>query len=227
MTQRRARSPETKEARKAAILAAARLLVDRTGFPSLTMDAVAARSGLAKGTLYNYFTTREELLLAILQADFAAWFSRLEAHWTRAEHAFDGDFVELWTAGVVSQPRLAAGMAYLHLLLEPNISEEFALSWKRFLYEKTTSLHYLLLSRFSPRLELAELVEAFSLFTGLSVGLWMQSQAPKQILAVYKSDTRLSVFATNFPSRFRLSANAMLHSPEMQRLVELQASSRS
>jgi AcrR family transcriptional regulator len=43
------------------------------------MAEVAACSGLAKGTLYLYFETKEELLLALLKDLLDDWFDELDA----------------------------------------------------------------------------------------------------------------------------------------------------
>ena len=48
------------------ILAAARNLMDRQGADALTMDEIAAAAGVAKGTLYLYFQSKDELILALL-----------------------------------------------------------------------------------------------------------------------------------------------------------------
>jgi AcrR family transcriptional regulator len=56
---RRARSDE-------AILAAARELLEEDGVRSLTIEAVAQRSGVAKTTIYRRFRDRDELALAVL-----------------------------------------------------------------------------------------------------------------------------------------------------------------
>lgn len=50
--------------RRARILAAALEVCQRYGVEGARMEAVAARSGVSKGTLYRYFESKEELLLA-------------------------------------------------------------------------------------------------------------------------------------------------------------------
>jgi AcrR family transcriptional regulator len=55
--------------RERRIVAAARRLFDRKGFAETSMGEVAARAGLAVGTLYNYFPSKEQLLLAISRSD--------------------------------------------------------------------------------------------------------------------------------------------------------------
>jgi len=48
------------------ILAAARRLMEQKGLDSLTMDEIAQAAGVAKGTLYLYFQSKDELIQALL-----------------------------------------------------------------------------------------------------------------------------------------------------------------
>jgi AcrR family transcriptional regulator len=48
------------------ILAAARKLLEQRGLKALTMDEIAAAAGVAKGTLYLYFQSKDELILAMI-----------------------------------------------------------------------------------------------------------------------------------------------------------------
>ena len=64
-------SPTTKKEvvaafRTSEILAAARRLMDRKGLDALTMDEIAQAAGVAKGTLYLYFQSKDELIQALL-----------------------------------------------------------------------------------------------------------------------------------------------------------------
>src|ERR671931_147268 len=56
--QLRARSASDKAARRDQILAAAAAIAAGTPFDELAMADVAARAGLAKGTVFQYFATR-------------------------------------------------------------------------------------------------------------------------------------------------------------------------
>lgn len=50
------------------VLAAARQLLLEGGPPAITVDAVAARSGVAKSTLYRHWATRDELVIDVFQS---------------------------------------------------------------------------------------------------------------------------------------------------------------
>jgi AcrR family transcriptional regulator len=63
------RRKRQKQERERRILAAARRLFDRKGFGATSMEEVASRAGLAVGTLYNYFPSKDQLLFAISRSD--------------------------------------------------------------------------------------------------------------------------------------------------------------
>src|ERR1700722_9080587 len=58
-----------KHARERRILSAARRLFDRKGYAKTSMEDVADRAGLAVGTLYNYFHSKDHLLLGIMRRE--------------------------------------------------------------------------------------------------------------------------------------------------------------
>ncbi len=76
MRRLRARSDDAKLARRQFILATAGQLLRRDGFDVFTMNKLAAATDLAKGTLYLYFATREELVLALYTDLHSGWINR-------------------------------------------------------------------------------------------------------------------------------------------------------
>jgi AcrR family transcriptional regulator len=58
-----------KQDRERRIVAAARRLFDRKGYANTAMEEIAERAGVAVGTLYNYFPSKDELLLTILRRE--------------------------------------------------------------------------------------------------------------------------------------------------------------
>jgi AcrR family transcriptional regulator len=62
---RRMRGPE----RRAQLLAVARRLFGRSGFHGVSMDQVAREAGVTKPILYDHFDSKEELYVALLDAD--------------------------------------------------------------------------------------------------------------------------------------------------------------
>jgi AcrR family transcriptional regulator len=60
------------ERKRTAILDAARTIFSRKGYADTTVDDVAEEARVAKGTLYLYFKSKEELYLAALASDLRA-----------------------------------------------------------------------------------------------------------------------------------------------------------
>jgi AcrR family transcriptional regulator len=67
-----------KEARPAELMAAALDLFVERGFASTRLDEVAARAGVSKGTLYLYFTSKEELFKAVIRSGIVPLIERGE-----------------------------------------------------------------------------------------------------------------------------------------------------
>jgi AcrR family transcriptional regulator len=61
------------------ILAATRRLMERGGVDALTMDEIAQAAGVAKGTIYLYFQSKDELIQALLSEVGEAIAKNLEA----------------------------------------------------------------------------------------------------------------------------------------------------
>lgn len=65
------------EFRRAEILAAARKVFSARGFRDATLEEVASAAGLAKGTLYLYFSSKEDIFFAIFRGRILAMQQRL------------------------------------------------------------------------------------------------------------------------------------------------------
>ena len=60
------------------ILASSRKLIEEIGFSALTMDKVAQKAGIAKGTVYLYFKDKDDLLEKVLSSGFEKMFERIK-----------------------------------------------------------------------------------------------------------------------------------------------------
>lgn len=57
-----------KQRTRAALISEGARLFAEQGFAATTMDQVTAAAGVAKGTLYNYFPTKEDLAIAVVSS---------------------------------------------------------------------------------------------------------------------------------------------------------------
>src|SRR5260370_41795774 len=131
-TQRRARNDEAKQSRRNAILDTTWQLFQGMPYSAIAMAEVAEQAGLAKGTLYLYFKTKEELFLALQEQQLVDWFDEVDralaadnAVWT------SGDIVTLLCGTLERRPGVARLLAILSPTLEQNIPFAEALRFTR------------------------------------------------------------------------------------------------
>lgn len=133
---KRAVSEEQKQKRRDTILHEALQAFTEGTYSSVTIDNVAERSGIAKGTVYLYFKTKEELFLALNQQAQTDWFSVL-AQRLQAEPSPTSipRIVRLFAETLSQRPEFLRLTAILHTTLEQNVPRETWLDFKRTLRE--------------------------------------------------------------------------------------------
>lgn len=127
----RAISDEQKQARQQAILATAWTLFQETDYATVTMAGVAERLDLAKGTMYLYFLTKEELFLAIMMEQLADWFDEMDGSLAPAGEQTPDQIATLIVQSLAERPGLLRLLAILSTVLEQNVSYEVALAFKQ------------------------------------------------------------------------------------------------
>ena len=78
MGKKRAITEEERAARRRQILNATATLLERWSLDDVNVDRIAELAGVAKGTVYLYFRTREELVLEVFDRYHGLWLDALE-----------------------------------------------------------------------------------------------------------------------------------------------------
>ncbi|MCU0636330.1 MAG: TetR family transcriptional regulator [Gemmatimonadaceae bacterium] len=137
----RARSDAAKEARRAALLGAARAVLADRPFAALTIDAVAREAGLAKGTVFLYFATKETLGLAVLEELLDEWFDALDSRLSALRPPVAAPRVAAAIVRVtVERPLLVDLLVLLGPLLEQNVPRAAAEAFKARVLVRTIQL---------------------------------------------------------------------------------------
>ena len=177
---KRAVAPEDKTARRSAILRAAEELSART--PGFSMDQLARRAGVAKGTVYLYFGTREEVLLGV--------------HEKQTHELFDVVERSLAASSPTGESVVRAGLRYLKAhpefyplagncrgMLDTNVSTEAAFAFKDRIAKKLNFLGNRI-EELYPSLRPGEGAALLMNCYALIVGLWQQADVPVSLRAV-------------------------------------------
>lgn len=85
-------SEELTNARKDEIINACAFLYRTMGFKDITIRDIGAETSFTRTAIYNYFQTKEEIFLALLQREHEAWISNLEEITREHETMTIGDF---------------------------------------------------------------------------------------------------------------------------------------
>ena len=125
----RARSESAKLEREDSILTATEMLLRQSGYDSMTMQAVATAAGLAKGTLYLYFASRESLVIAVYGRLFDRWIDRFAVHKPEL-NGFDG-FCRDFARHYSDDPLFLQLSIFINSLAEPQLDREAFINGKR------------------------------------------------------------------------------------------------
>jgi AcrR family transcriptional regulator len=202
---RRARDDAAKASRREFILDVVEALFAGQAYESITMSAVAARCGLAKGTLYLYFPTREAMFLGL---------------YLRHATSFAGDLVNLAVGSspddlardiadaLASRPMLLKLMGLVPTVFERNVTPDVAAAFK----------HDLLAALAAPAAALAaglpilrgDGLKFLIRLSALAVGLADMAYPSPVIAEILDRDPALRPFRVDFRQEFAGAVAALL-----------------
>ena len=142
----RARSETAKLEREASILTATEILLRQSGYEAMTMQEIATMAGLAKGTLYLYFTSRESLVLAVHGRLFDRWIDRFAVHQPEFT-GFDG-FCRDFARHYADDPLFLQLTGFANALFEPQLDCEAYIKNKRGMARRVKRLTGLVCQQF-------------------------------------------------------------------------------
>jgi AcrR family transcriptional regulator len=132
MVGKRAISVDQKQARRETVLGAARVLFVEAGFFDISMSMIAKRAKMAKGTVYLYFKTKEEVFLTLSEKEITDWLYALEEKLTSASLPLSNeDFVSLYCETMNERQPMLRLTSLLHLVLEKNVTYDEVLAFKK------------------------------------------------------------------------------------------------
>ncbi|MBN1965345.1 MAG: TetR family transcriptional regulator [Anaerolineae bacterium] len=205
----RATRDDQKAQRRQAILDAAWELFQGQPYEAVSVIDIARATGLAKGTVYLYFTSKEGLFLAVQAQQFAAWFDAVDAALAGRSPLAIEALVRLFAESLAARPALARLFAIAHVVLERNIDYDTARDFKRFLLERLRHTGALLedaLPFLAPGQGPSLLLTAYALVIGLQ---HLADPAPV-VREVMRREPDLAAYDIDFVQAFTHSLTALL-----------------
>lgn len=92
-------SEELTRARRDEIIAACAELYETMSFKDITLKHIAEKTSFTRTSIYNYFVTKEEIFLALLQREYEQWVADLQSLSARAASGLSAEaFAEALSA---------------------------------------------------------------------------------------------------------------------------------
>jgi len=197
----RARSPEQQEQRRAAILAAARSMLDRMPPTQVSLRELSREVGLSKSNVVRYFPTREAVFLAVLTADWDSWLTAVESRLpTPDAQRHPRDQVRLVAAAIAQalgeHRRFCDLIAACQTVLEHNVPLEVAREFKGAALDRLNQFASLTRSRI-PELGEAQGAEFAGLVWALVAGAWPLAN-PSPVVATVLAEPRFAAIRVDF-----------------------------
>lgn len=212
----RARSVDDKRERQRAILVAGRECFAEGRFADVRMSEVAERAGLAKGTVFLYFPTKEALFLGLLEEELTGWFEQLDGELSRSRARLSAKQVSrLICQSLMEREQLARLLSLLHVVLEQNVSEEQITPFKRLLLERLARTGPLLEGRL-PFLAAGEGAQLLLRLNAVLIGLWQMSE-PGPAVARVLATPEMAPLRIDFTKELAATVETLLVGYEQQR----------
>ncbi|MEO8344242.1 MAG: TetR family transcriptional regulator [Betaproteobacteria bacterium] len=170
----RAIQAEAKHERHLAILDAAERLLLRSPDRLANVAEVADEAGLAKGTVYLYFPSKEELLLAVHERNIDGFFSALIMRLDTAGSVAIDDMLDLTQRHMVEPPLFLPLAARCFGMMGQGVPAEAALAFKQRMAQRLQRAGSGLEQHF-PQLAAGEGVALLRHSYALIIGLWQMS----------------------------------------------------
>ena len=207
---RRARSEDEKTERRNAILTTAwRMYTREPSFAAFTMAALAKQAGLAKGTLYLYFRTKEDLFLALLETGFDGWFDDVDARLDASGADLTPDqAAEVLVASIRGRETLARLLSILPTIVEHNVEYDAALRFKRQVMRRADVTGHRLEARL-PFLRTGEGARFLVHLHALVIGVWQLAE-PSAVIRQVMETPELAPARVDFAEDLRFLLATLL-----------------
>lgn len=199
---RRARTKAQKQLRRRVILDSANKHLGDVGYEAFSMAKLGKLAGVAKGTLYLYFETREDVLLALFCEKMAVWSGRF-SEMVRSDSS-DEQFARNFNDVMHSDSGILPLLSRLDSVIEHNVSLEKVIQSKRLMARMMTEIAEVLAPRL--RLSVEQANDAVGSLTFLWLGTAQMGAGSKLDTSRLPDDVRQ--FAESFKSEQTFITNA-------------------
>ncbi len=198
----RARSPEHKQQRYDAIVAAARELASRHGVRGVSLTDIAAEVGMHKSALLRYFTTRDEIYLRIAVEDWADASHAIRTALADAPTGSIEAVADAFASALAVRPLFCDLLAHVPLNLERTVPLESVREYKQAVMPAVEEmLGYVRVVL--PDLSDVDLLDLTLTTSAVAAALHQQAYPPPTLAQLYREHPELGHFDLEFAPTLR------------------------
>ncbi len=182
---------EQTNARRDEIINACAQLYETTSFKDLTLKDIGSATSFTRTSIYNYFQTKEEIFLALLEREYDLWNDDLTAISEENERLSADEFADRLARSLEKRERLLKIMSMNHYDLESSSRMENLTRFKR-AYGKSLQLVARCVEKFFPDMGADEVQNFIYVFFPFMFGIYpytnvteKQREAMKNVDADY------------------------------------------
>ncbi len=141
--------PNLVKNRQAEIIDACEKLYQTKSFKDITIIEIGKLTPFKRTSIYNYFHTKEEIFLALLQREYELWIAELEKIIADNETLSTEKFADALAKSLANRQQLLKLLSMNHFDMEMNSSDEILLAFKK-IYGKSLQTVEACLDKFFP-----------------------------------------------------------------------------
>ncbi len=205
----RAVNIEQKKERRRIILEAARALFVQSDLNEISMQEVAKKSGLAKGTLFFYFKTKEGLFLALAEQELSKWYESFNKYLLKCKTLGSKDIAAILDLMFQNNSMVVRFFSLMASKLERNIDYKTAYNFKKFLRNNIIKSGSLI-EKCIPSFKQGDGAKYLMFFYILIIGIYPTAN-PGEIVSEVIKEPGMEIFKVDFKQTFIEMMNIFLN----------------
>ena len=199
---------EQTNARREEIINACAKLYETTSFKDLTLKDIGKATSFTRTSIYNYFQTKEEIFLALLEQEYDLWNEDLVAILKQNEHLSVDEFADKLACSLEKRERLLKLMSMNHYDMESSSRIETLTEFKC-AYGKSLQLVTRCIQKFFPSIATNKVQSFIYIFFPFMFGIYPYTYVTEKQREAMKNAKADYVFMSIYEITFSCIKNLL------------------
>jgi len=131
MTFKRARTEAQITNRQEEIINACDVLYGKSNFDSVTIKAISELTSFTRSSIYNYYKTKEEIFLALMQQEYVDWYNEIKTKFDTSPSLTKEEFCHFLTFSLTKREKMLRLFSIHLTAIENNCRTEKLIEFKK------------------------------------------------------------------------------------------------